>query len=165
MRYDMDARHEFERKNNVILMKKEDSRVMRFANFFFRLFGNKDFMTEFWTTYRLPFQKKATITYPDSLYTDQDEAILEHEMFHVRQLKPWYGPFVGGLLVTLFPLPIIFSGRWFMERHPYLNDIVKKRGTIDQVVDILWYGYGWCWPKSLMRKWFAKQIQKMGLSA
>jgi hypothetical protein len=153
------AKEDFEKNNNVRILQKDKSWAMKFVNFFFMLCGNHNFMTDFWTTYRLPFQK-ATITYPDKLDMLRDLPILEHEMFHVRQMRPWYGLVKSGLLVALLPLPFIFSGRWFIERDPYLNDIAKSRYTIDEAVDILWYYYGWAWPKSLMKKWFTKKLAK-----
>jgi hypothetical protein len=114
---------------------------------------------DFWMTYRLPFQKDVRVTYPDKELSPATSDVLKHELFHVVQFSTWYGPIVILLLVSILPLPIIFSGRWFVERHAYLADIKAMRRTTKDAVNFLWYSYGWCWPKSLMRKWFDSKIK------
>jgi hypothetical protein len=85
--------------------------------------------------------------------------IREHELIHVRQ-QCGFGLYWSALLYFLLPLPVLFSGRWFVEREAYLVDIVAGAKTVEQAVDILWRSYGYPWPKLLMRKWFDEQIAK-----
>ena len=143
---------EFEKINKVRLIRKDKSPLMRFIGFFI-----PGFVINFFTTYRLPFGKP-TIAYPTFIDFEKHKYILEHELMHVEQFRPWYGPLLVGLAVSLFPLPVFFSGRWFVERQPYLNDILKGQLTVDEAVDVLWSYYGWGWPKKLMRKWFNKRV-------
>lgn len=114
----------------------------------------------FWTTYRLPFQSYVTVTYPDACEVPGASKTLKHECFHVEQFSPWYGPYLVFLLTLLLPLPVLFSGRWFIERQAYLYDIRRGVQTVDSAIDILWNDYGYCWPKRLMRKWFIKQLTR-----
>ena len=119
-------------------------------------------LDKFWVTYRLPFQRQVTITYPPSLmyWIAADSPMRMHEMVHARQFATWWGPWVIPLLVSLFPLPVLFSGRWWVERRAYLKDIRTGRMTVRQAADALWDGY-WCpWPRRLMRQWFHKQLEK-----
>ena len=154
---------EFEQKHNVTLMLKKKSWHMRFVGFFL----GKNFMEHFWSTFRLPFQKKAIIVYPDSNdlsgYEEIPEwamGILNHELIHVKDMSTGWGLFKMFWLLWLLPLPTIFSGRWYIERYAYLNDIKVGRKTVESAADTLWSGYWWCWPKSLMRKWFNKKIKE-----
>jgi len=151
----MMSQKEFEDLHGVRLEQKDKSLFMRFLNVLLWPFS---FM-EFYTTYRLPFQKRATITYPKGQTAMGRLDILEHELGHVKQFMPWYGPFVVGLATTLLPLPVFFSGRWLVERHPYLGDIKRGRMTVEDAVMLLWGGYGWCWPRFLMRKWFNGKLK------
>jgi len=112
-----------------------------------------------WMTYRFPFQKKSTITYPDDVTNPEIKTdILEHEEVHVAKFNTWWGPWIIPLLVTLFPLPMFFSGRWFIERHAYLADIKAKRITVEEAVETLWLYYFMCWPRCLMRRWFKRKL-------
>lgn len=151
---------EFEKQNKVKLILKKKSRFMRFSAFFL----GKGFMENFWTTYRLPF-KGPVITYPDSNDISKFENIpdwavpvLEHEMIHVEDLRSTWGLVKSALLVSVLPLPVLFSGRWFLERHAYLHGMVKYGDDVDERVEALWNGYFYPWPKSLMKKWFLKKI-------
>jgi len=150
---------EFEKKYNVLLLPKNKSWPMRIIGFF-----SKSFMYNFWTTYRLPFQKKARITYPPGTNPMEKWYIptLEHELIHVKDMSTAWGLFKMFWLVWLLPLPIIFSGRWFIERYAYLHNILNHGRKIEDVVDILWSGYLWAWPKCLMRKWFNKKVKEKG---
>jgi len=132
---------------------------MRLVGFF-----SKRFMTDFWTTYRLPFQKYTTIAYPDKdrsgkrtmLYVDaiRRHGILNHEIIHTILLERWYGPVLAGALAIGLPLPVLFSGRWYLERWAYLADIQRGMRTVNEAVDVLWNGYMWVWPRSWMAEWF-----------
>ena len=139
-------------KNDVVVIPKSESWLMRAIALFINGFEY------FWTTYRLPLCN-AVIAHPDRVTQPwAHKGAIEHEMFHVAQFAPWYGPFQMLLLATVFPLPVYWSGRWFIEREPYLNDIMKCRLSIDQAVDILWESYWKPWPKERMRKWFSDRI-------
>ena len=145
----------FEAEHNCRLIPKSESRPMRVIGFF-----SQHFYEDFWTTYRVWFGK-TTITYPDSVEDPLDDSdILDHELAHVPQWEPWYGPVWVTSLAFLFPLPFLFSGRWFIERPAFLKDIRAKRLTVDEVVDILWTSYLWAWPRPLMRKWLIAELRK-----
>ncbi len=117
------------------------------------------FITDFWTTYRLPFQRYVTITYPPSVeHPQQHIGVVAHEMIHVRQFARFGAPLVIILLAGVLPLPLLFSGRWFIERSAYLEDIRARRMTIEHAVDVLWRRYGFAWPKALMRRWFRARL-------
>ncbi len=146
---------EFEQQYNVKLIPKSKSLSMRLVGFF-----SKRFM-DFWTTYRLPFQKQVKITYPDRVTNPASHTnTLEHELIHKIWFAKWHGPLMIIPLVSLFPLPILFSGRWIVERYAYLYDILYHGYSIEYVIHILWNSYGWCWPKSLMRKWFEQKVKE-----
>jgi len=148
---------EFEQKHNVRLILKTESKFMRLIGL---ILGRK-FRESFWTTYRLPFQKLSTITYTaKSGDPMQYKSTLSHELIHVKLLDKWYGPLLGGLLVSLVPLPVLFSGRWYIERYAYLDGILNYNYDIDGVVNLLWNGYGWPWPKPLMKRWFLRKIKE-----
>jgi hypothetical protein len=135
-----------------VLLSADKSPVRRFL----AVFGIG--LEAFWMTHRFPFCQ-ARITHPPSARNPALQInVLRHESFHVEQLRPWYGPLWSFLLVSLLPLPVLFSGRWFLERWPYLDDIRQGRRTVDDVVHILWSSYWWAWPPFLMRRWFEQQL-------
>lgn len=153
---------EFEKKHSVILIPKKQSRFMKLVS---RVLG-KTFMDEFWTTYRLPGELP-TITFPDvNDLTKYDQIpswawpVLEHELIHAEDMRSTWGLIKSAFLVSIFPLPVLFSGRWFIERYAYLHGIIKYGDDVDAVVESLWSGYGFPWPKSLMRKWFNKKLEE-----
>lgn len=151
------TKERFEDTYGVRLVSKKDDLLMKLIGILLMVFG-VDF-ERFFTTYRLPFQKRATIAYPPNICDIMRfRDVLEHELYHVKQFSPWYGPLVVFLLVTIIPLPVFFSGRWFVEREPYLNDIKNRRYSIEAAVNTLWAYYFCCWPRFLMRKWFKKQL-------
>lgn len=148
---------EFQNKNNVVIKPKSKSWPMKLIGFF-----SKKFMLDFWTVYRLPFGKP-TITHPDAITDPLDPkytSTIEHEMIHVEDLRSAWGLFKAFWLVWLLPLPVLFSGRWYLERHAYLHNIINHRYPIDAVVDALWNGYLWPWPKSMMTKWFEEKVEE-----
>jgi len=63
-------------------------------------------------------------------------------------------------LYLFLPLPVLFSGRWYFERHAYLHNIINHGYSIERVVDTLWNNYLWCWPKPLMKKWFERKVKE-----
>lgn len=154
---------EFEALHNVKLMLKTKSFFMRLVS----VVLGQSFMDNFWTTFRLPFQKQVTITYPKSndisKYSEIPSGfmpILEHELIHAKDMASSWGLFKMFWLVWLLPLPIIFSGRWIIERYSYLNGMIKYGDDVEQAVDTLWDNYLWPWPKPLMRKWFYKKLKE-----
>src|SRR5690242_9812494 len=80
-------------------LARKDADVLMLALAF--ILGRR-FLTDYWTTYRLPFGKPR-ITYPPGVLNPLDHwQTLEHELFHVEQFAPWYGPALVALLVALF---------------------------------------------------------------
>lgn len=116
---------------------------------------------DWWVTYRLPFQKYVRITYPDGTVNPELHPYVSHEIIHAKKFGTWWGPWVIPPLILLFPLPILFSSRWWLERRAYLDDIKLGKHDIESVVYTLWNYYGWCWPRSLMARWFIKQMAKL----
>lgn len=148
-------KNEFEKQHDVKVICKSESKLMSLIGWFFPAF-----MTYFWTTYRLPFGKP-TITYPTSVSDPmKSQSVLEHELVHCKDMRSGWGLFKMFWLVWLLPMPIIFSGRWFIERHAYLHNILNHGYELERAVSILWNGYGWAWPKPLMRRWFEKAVKK-----
>ncbi len=142
----------------IRLVRKDRDLPMRLLGL---LLGHR-FREEFWTTYRLPFGRP-TITYPPKIRNPRIwEKLLRHELVHVEQFRPWWGPFLVALLVSVFPLPFLFSGRWLVERPAYLLDIKSGRMGVDEAVETLWNGYGWPWPRSWMRRWFLSRLGERG---
>ena len=146
--------------SDVRIETKDKLPLMKCLAFFL----GKRFMTDFFTTYRIPFCSPV-IACPVGVNTARvhlDYAqTMRHEMYHVRQFAPWYGPIWMLLLVALVPLPILWSGRWLVEREAYLSDI-RHGADLEAVVQVLWHDYGWCWPTPLMRRWFYKQLRSRG---
>ncbi len=139
--------------SGALLVSKRNSPVMQFL----ALFLGRQFMLGFWTTLRLPFQRRCRIYYPEGVTIPRWHwQVIDHELVHVEQFKPWWGPWAMILGAVLLPLPVLFSGRWFIERRAYLRDIKDGRRTVNGVVELLWSGYGWAWPKPLMRRWFQR---------
>lgn len=122
-----------------------------------RLIGSfmPSFMKRWWTTYRWPFCTPV-ISFPVGVDPAEHQSIIEHELVHVRQLTSW--PLLWFyLLYLVFPLPVLFSGRWFVEREAFLHDIRNRRCTTGQAADTLWASYGWCWPRQWMLRWFEER--------
>jgi hypothetical protein len=143
---------------------KRDSRLMRFLAAL--MFWNRRFMSSYWTTIG------NTIYYPSGVSDLKDKRLAQtigHEMMHVAQFER-LGMLTMFCLYVLFPLPILFSGRWFIEREPYLADLIaaghkhgfpsaRRDADIDAVVDTLWRGYLMPWPKRSMEFWFKKNLR------
>lgn len=139
-------------EHGVVLRPKRSSWVMRAITWVYPRWER------FWTTWRHPFGVP-TIYYPSAI-TDPlvYQRIIQHELVHVEQQKPWWGPWWTLLCVTVFPLPVFFSGRWFIERDAYLDDIVTGRLTLEQAVRTLHASYGRPWPQKWMRSWFKSRM-------
>lgn len=150
----------FESNHNVRLVRKDLLWPMRVANWLLRLFPtfrHGEFITTWWTTYRLPWQSKPIIAYPTRVLDPMSEAYLwvrSHELVHANNMRTSFQLVKMVLLYTLIPLPFLFSGRWFVERYAYLGDIIVGMYTPDEAADIIWSDYGWPWPRRWMIKWF-----------
>jgi hypothetical protein len=147
---------EFEEKHGVHLKKKSECWWARIIGIFWPAF-----LTRWWTTIRFPFCK-GVIAYAGQLDPMHCayEGILEHELMHVEQQRGAWGLFKSIMLCFFFPMPILFSGRWYIERYPYLRDIQKGRHTIEGTVENLWRYYLLAWPKPLMRAWFESKLNQ-----
>ena len=123
---------------------------MRFVGFF-----RPDFMKYFWTTIG------NTIYYPTNVvnpHSKKYNTTIKHELVHVAQYEK-HGKLLFLFLYVFFPLPVFFSYyRWKFEREAYLVEIKSKK-DIDFVVDLLHDAYVMPWPKSLMKKWFEKNVK------
>ena len=123
------------------------------------------FLIRWWTTVRFPFCR-GVIAYPDTVDDPMRPGyawVLDHELVHVVQQQSAWGLFESAVLYFLLPLPIVFSGRWFIERRAYLLDIQAGHQTVESAAYNLWRYYLWAWPKPLMRRWFQKQVQRDAL--
>lgn len=105
------------------------------------------------TTMRFPFCR-AVIAWPDREGLGQPLWLLHHERVHVDQFEGPWGLIKTYLLYTLLPLPVLFSGRWFVEREAFLVDIRAGVKTPQSAADMLWASYLFPWPKSWMVAWF-----------
>jgi len=140
----------------VTVKTKDKSRLMRVIGWFLGLFG-LDFMGKFWTT----VSGKTIWAHvgADLSNLDRYAGVIRHELVHIRQARRW--PVWFQVSYLLFPLPIGLAWcRWYWERKAFMVDIEAGRLTVDQAVDMLWR-YGWPWPKSLMRKWFDRQFERL----
>jgi hypothetical protein len=135
----------------VRIVPKRSDWLMRFIGRF-----SAEFMS-FWTTYRLPFQKKVTICYPLGIVPEEDRhiPILEHEMVHAKDFIKWWGPW-------FMALAILPPGRWFVERRAYLQDIQRKHLTLERAVNTLWWKYQirtlGIPSRKHMTKWFEERL-------
>lgn len=135
----------------IRFVQKKDSKLMSFIGFF-----NQSFMENFWTTVG------QTIYTPVGVIIQNEEdklthrIAIEHEMVHVRQCNKLTVPLFL-FLYFLVPLPIFFSYfRWRFEREAYLTQLKANVTDVEEVVDVLWNGYFYPWPKTWMKRWFKK---------
>jgi hypothetical protein len=142
-------------EQRVVLTSKAASPLMRVCGWLLWLLGNRSFVERYWTTLG------RTIYYPGCV-TDPlaHPVVLEHELVHVRQWERW-----GVLLwisYLLLPLPIglcWFRFRW--EREAYLVELrhaADPERELERIVDALWLGYAFPWPRPWMRRWFRAAI-------
>lgn len=144
------------------LIRKDTSCLMRVLSRVLWIFGVRRFMTDFWTTIRLPFGRP-TIYYPTTVSNPFDlrhSAVLAHEAVHARQQLGFFGLWSSILLYLVFPLPVLFSGRWWLEREAYLVSIRRGGWSVDEVVEVLWGSYFYPWPRAWMRAWFKRRLQE-----
>lgn len=111
--------------------------------------------------------------------------VIAHELVHVAQFERFGIPlmllFILGpspfLLLAAVPVLLLWKtagmmllaavavlsplslglayGRWWVERSAYLVSI-QQGADVEQVVDTLWWDYGFCWPRAWMRAWFTR---------
>lgn len=146
---------DFERTHRVRLQPKSVLWWARVIGWFW-----PGFITNWWTTIRFPFCK-GVVAYPSGINPMLQMYLptREHELVHVRQQRTAWGLFSSFLLYFFVPLPFLLSGRWFIERPAYLQDILGGHKTIDYSVKVLWRSYLWVWPRSWMKAWFTAQVQ------
>ena len=121
------------------------------------------FMTRFWTTIGNRIYYPIDIVNPKS---PQYKGIRDHEEMHVEQAFHlgcgcWVlGTIIMAFAYILFPLPVFFSGRWLLEREPYLHDIQTGRVSLEYAVETLHKNYLRPWPKKWMKKWFENHLEE-----
>ncbi len=141
-------------QSGALMMPRSSSWLLRWVDFFFPAAGR------FWSTLRAP-GSQCVIYYPDDVIPRDKHDIIWHELEHVRQYSPWYGPFVVPALYCVIPCPVLLAwGRWYLERTAWLRDIEQGRVSIDGAVQTLWRYYLWPWPRFLMRRWFAAKLEQ-----
>ncbi len=120
------------------------------------------FMTKYVTIYRLPFQKVPWAAYPDSwdVVDPRHRDLWDHEGIHAKDMSTAWGLFKMFWLVWLLPLPVVLSGRWYIERWALLQDIERGPLTLEQAADRLWRDYFFAWPKSWAIRWWKGQLEK-----
>ena len=140
---------------NVRYVCKDGSLLMRMIGWLLATFRiNQKFMTVYWTTIGNTVYFPTTVKNPSHPRYD---GVRSHELMHVDQYEK-YGVVLMAIAYLFFPLPFFLSGRWWIERRPYLEDIRAGRKTVDRAVNSLWSGYGWPYPRSWMRAWFVEQL-------
>lgn len=90
---------------------------------------------------------------------------IAHECHHLGQydrLSPfgwaWVGTLLFGLFYFFLPLPVLLSGRWWLERRPYLMETLWfQERSLEATVDILWRSYLYPWPRRWMLRWFQER--------
>ena len=116
------------------------------------------FMTHLWTTIG------DTIYYPDGIsfpLKPKYYRTIQHEIVHIKQFKR-YGIPLFLFLYIFFPLPILFSYfRWKFEREAYSQVNINNEEDVERVVDSLAKHYLYPWPKTWMRKWFLKELERL----
>lgn len=140
-------------RKKVKFKKARESRLVRFARFF----GLNRFVDHRWITIC------NTIYYPDQSPNFNDEhsmikwlslhlPYIAHEFVHVKQFER-LGLLRFALFYFVFPFPVLFSGKWFLEREAFLRDIYYFGATEKEISEILWKDYFYPWPKGWMKKW------------
>lgn len=150
---------------DVKYISKADSWLMKLAGFFTKIFGVP--FSRMWTTMGSRIYYPATMAkYPaegtdgaKAAWIAQHQAIIQHELVHVAQFKRWT-IFGVGFLYLIFPLPVLFSGRWWIERPAYLLDIRSGYRTPQSAAHTLTKSYFYPWPNKWMIDWFLKELTK-----
>ena len=126
----------------VVFVPKHESWLMRAIGW---IVGDW-FMLSFVTTLRFPF-RASCIYYPSAKYAEPEqipEWLLAHELHHVWQFAPWYGP---PLLAWRFLTP---GGRLKIERRPMLEDIRREARNCTEAAQMFRRRYRWPYPESWM---------------
>ncbi len=148
------AIRQFERCHDVDLVCKDADPLSRAIGAVW-----PSFLTYWWTTLRLPWWHRPRILYPTPVTNPfEHPMVLHHELVHVSQVRGW-GLLWTALLMFLLPLPVLFSGRWFVERRPYLVQL-RNGVPVDEVINLLWRSYLIPWPRFLMRRWFERELAR-----
>lgn len=144
----------FEERHGVDLVRKDRDALSRVIGWVW-----PRFLTYWWTVIRLPWWHRPRILYPSTLDSPFRQPVaLQHELVHVPQVQGWRLLW-SALLLFLLPLPVLFSGRWFLERRPFLVHL-RNGVPIDEVVNLLWWSYLFPWPRWLMRRWFERELAR-----
>jgi hypothetical protein len=80
-----------------------------------------------------------------------------HELAHVAQ---WHRYGKAGFLLRyfVFPLPVFYSGRYFLEREAYAVDVRWfNLSPGAAATNLCSKAYGWSWPRSSAELWFEAQ--------
>ena len=125
----------------------------------------KTFMERFWTTIGQTIYVPDSVDMSDPGWKVKHRVTIAHENVHrIQFLK--YGYVLMFLIYVLFPLPVYFSGRYFIERPAYLVSLSfypkhMHDAVIEKIVETLWENYFFAWPKSWMRKWFKEKAKRL----
>jgi len=119
------------------------------------------FMNRFVTTYRLPFDPVPTIAIPANFNITHPKWwwLFEHEMVHANDMRGPFQLFRMAFLVAIIPLPIILSGRWYIERDAFWNDIKWGIKSPERVAQMLWDDYFWAWPKKWVIQYYRQRLR------
>lgn len=146
---------------------KSESHIMRFMNFFIKLW-NKEFMEHYWTTMNETVYAPSSYDqhFDNASYDVNIKSIIHHETIHILDYKK-YGILFG--LTYFFP-PVIFAyGRWYWERRAYLPELIdlyklpsnKFDIRLEQIVEALsGPHYFYAWPKKKVREWFVNEVRR-----
>lgn len=160
-----------ENSYNVVVYRKSDLPLMRLVAKFLSIFPKIDgrtrgeiFMTEYATTYRKPWDKLPIFAVPDEwdLSDKRREGLWEHERVHADDMRTLWQLTKMFCLLLFFPMPIIFSGRWYIERYAKLVNMRRGELTPEKAADDLWGFYLWAWPRKMAIKWWKEQLEKEG---
>jgi hypothetical protein len=159
----------FEDTYEIRLVRKDALWVMRAVGWLLRIlpsFRRGEFITTWWTTYRLPWQSRPTLAYPTRVLDPMSRAYFHtrsHELVHANDMRTFLQLVRMLFLYTLVPLPVFYSGRWIVERRAYLNDIETGVYTPTEAAEILWHNYAWPWPRQMMVDWFMENEERRSL--
>lgn len=149
----------FANEHGVTLKLRSTLWLLRFTDWFSKVFLRIKKPEEQWCT-----TLNKTIYYPvgrteSDMYSKYCDAI-EHEFVHVLQReRDGYFGFMFRYLFLWFPV-FFAKFRFQYEAEAYLLNIVRHGYDLYSVVDCLWTGYLWPWPKKWMIDWFVSQTKR-----
>jgi len=158
---------EFEDLHEVFIMPKSSHWFHKVAGWFIPAWNVGIF-----SVLRFPGRSRPVIWVPDARlnqdgFVSKYSGTLKHELVHCHQQSSWWGVTMTSLLVTVLPLPVFYSGRWWVERYAFLKDIERDKAsgkygkyTPEIAAQILHESYGRPWPVKKMIKWFETEINK-----